>query len=99
MNGNNDETDEIRTNEEGVETSSNESVDDLIKLIQEVIEVVGLYRGKLQKELDITFAKLIVWSFNFHDDVWDPDDVLGCDWFISDDDDCQFNDSFKEELV
>ena len=101
MNKNNDETDETRTNEEGVEASSNEEVDDFIKLIQEVTEVVVLYRDQLQKQAeDMNDFRNSVWSHNCQADEWD----CGCDdvtdeLMISDNDDCQFDDSFEEEMV
>lgn len=98
MNKNNDETDETRTNEEGVEASSNERVEDLIKLIQEATEAVELYRDKLQKEFNIRNS---VWSHNCQGDEWDCDcnDVTGELFISDDDDDCQFDDSFEEEMA
>ena len=92
MNKNNDETDETRTNEE---------VDDFIKFIQEVTEVVVLYRDQLQKQAEeINDIRNSVWSHNCQADEWDCDcDDVTDELFISDNDDCQFDDSFEEEMV
>jgi len=96
MNENNDEIEELRTNDEGVETSSNEIVDDLTKLTEQETQMPMLWES-------------IVEDFNMRNSVW-PHNCQGGEWdcectdftselFISDDDDWQFDDSFAEGMV
>ena len=97
-NNNNDETrkkEEIRKNEEESESTGNQT-NDLNDLIREVTDSVRLHREKMQEENE---TRKSTWSHNC-DDGWlcDCENVTN-ELTLNYEEDCQFADSFKEEMV